>query len=242
MPKRRPSAARHMAGDHDDRSRRTIPRRTSSGIRPAPGRRQQRRPRSVVHDGRTGIAGGTRVPPGHRRPPGRRGAPGRPLPRQPRGRAGRLRRRRRLLRHLGLPDHGTAAPGAASAPAGSRSARSTPGASGDCCRRAWWPWRRRWPPRRSRCRPLTARRRWLTAPRPRCPSATSASRWRRATTSPRWHRPRHSCTSGRSRSRSSSTSSGRRSCSWRHGAAGQGSGRRSSSRWSRSDRSSSTCG
>ena len=58
------------------------------------------------------------------------------LPRREQLAAGRLPRRRPLLRHLGLPDHDADPRGAARRPGRSRSATSSPAARAACCRRS----------------------------------------------------------------------------------------------------------
>ena len=135
----------------------------------------------TVQDGRPG-----HVPSRHRGAPGDRDPPGRAVPLLAGGRdPGRVHRRRRVLRHLRLPDHGppaarTRAERPHLPPRLLRPARPPPPAGG-----------RRRPGlhprgvvRRARAAGPGRRRRWMP-PRLPCPSATSASRWRKATTSRR---------------------------------------------------------
>ena len=141
------------------------------------------------------------------------------------GGPGRLRRRRRLLRDLGLPDHVAAA---ARDRAHGRSR-----------------WRRFWARRARRILPAalvvlrSARSRRVSScpltywhavlrrdrARARPTSRTGISRRPRSTTSPPTTRPRRSSTSGRCRPRSSSTSSGPCCCSALRCCAGAGAAR-----------------
>ena len=132
---------------------------------------------------------------------------------------GRLRRRRRLLRDLRVPDHLAADARGRPARAGSRwggSTRAAPGGSSP--RPRWWPWRRSSPPSSSS--------RWSARSRSsRTPSGsprsrpTSASPPSAPTTSPRGSRRPRCSTTGRCRWRSSTTSSGR--CCWSAGSPGR---------------------
>ena len=131
----------------------------------------------------------------------------------PVGAAGRLRRRRRVLRHLRLPDHvAAAARGRAARDAvarrllgAARAADPARGAASRCCSARW---------RRCVLVPLDywqqffARHPGQHALRRR----TGISRAPRSTTSPPTTPPPRSSTSGRCRSRSSSTSCGRCCC------------------------------
>ena len=122
--------------------------------------------------------------------------------------ARRVRRRRRVLRPVGLPDHRTpsrrgplARLGIAGRLLRQASASDPPGRRADAARHER---RRVLPPelrpgRRTRSR---------TACTPARSPPTSTSPSGVSTTSPRANRPRRCCTTGRSRSRSSSTSSG----------------------------------
>ena len=130
-----------------------------------------------------------------------------------RGPARRVRRRRRLLRDLRLPDHRAAVPrgpGHRRALDRRSSGPAAPGAS--CPRRPWSPS----PPCSARCwswASWTPARSSSTRSGPRRSPPTSTSPSRASTTSPRTPGPRRCSTTGRSRWRSSSTSSGRSRCS-----------------------------
>ena len=123
----------------------------------------------------------------------------------------RLRRRRRLLRHLRLPDHRrcccarrTATAGSALAGFYARRARG-----GSCRRRTRAAGHAIAGARRPACSGSSRRRPSRTRSGRRSSSRTSGSPPTAPTTSPPRRRRRRSSTSGRSRSRSSSTSSGR---------------------------------
>ncbi len=168
-------------------------------------------------------ADGSCLPRRHPGTAGDRGLPGAAVPPVAEPARWRLRRCRRLLRHLRLPHH------LAPVLRGRRAPRATwprsgPAGSAGCCRPRCWCWPRpRWRPGWWRPRPSGPPPPTRSS-RPRCTSRTGSWPGPRSTTWPRRTPPRRCSTSGRCRSRSSSTSSGRCSCccSWPSPAVGAG--------------------
>ena len=148
------------------------------------------------------------IHPRPRRPAGDRGHRGPALPRRYQLDAGRVPRRRRVLRDQRLPHHDAAARRAPQPRRRSASGSSICAGPADCSRHCSWCWPR------SRCSPSSScpTRSARCAPTSSPRSATSRTGGRSSSTSPTSPRRadrRCSATCGRSRSRSSSTSCGR---------------------------------